>query len=82
MIAYGFPIINGILTFVGLGGIVGAFIQANLLLIALLPIFIVLVVIAPYRVWKKLHDELIMLKEKRLEVTIEPQTGDPKLAQI
>jgi hypothetical protein len=64
-----------------IGGVIGAFI-AKEWWISLIPLSILIIFIAPYKLWKSAHDDLIKLTEKRLKVDIEPQTGDSKKGAI
>lgn len=66
---------------VSIGGVIGAFV-AKEWWISLIPLTILIVFVAPYKLWRGAHDDLVRLTEKRLGVDIEPQMGDPKRGAI
>lgn len=70
MIAYSVMIITSIFALLGI--VLSASFREFIFLIALLPLFIVTVFYAPYRIWKIDNDELKELTTPRLEVEIEP----------
>jgi hypothetical protein len=64
-----------------IGGVIGALLTREWW-ISLVPLGILIVFIAPYRLWRGVHDDLVKLTEKRLKVDIEPQIGDSRRGEI
>jgi hypothetical protein len=73
VVAYSIPIINYILSVLGIKGIFSVITESNYLwLWAVVPIFIMIVIIAPYKIWKSIRDELSRITTKKLDVEISP----------
>lgn len=64
------PIITSICSYtITVGGIVGAFIAKSWWLI-LIPLFIMTIFIAPYKIWRSINDKLTRITKKRLEISL------------
>lgn len=76
------PVIKSALSMLAsIGGVIGAF-WAKEWWISLVPLGILILLVAPYQLWKNAHDDLVRLTQKRLGVDIEPQIGDCKKGAI
>jgi hypothetical protein len=66
----GEPITTSIISYmVTIGGIAGAFITERWWIV-LIPLFIMIVFIAPYKMWKPINDRLTRITKKRLEISL------------
>ena len=67
-------LINWTLVLVGIGGAIGASITGQWAwLITLVPLFLMVVLVAPYAIWKPLNQKLEQLTAKRLQLGLDEQ---------
>ena len=73
IIAYIIPVLSYIFSLVGLTGIVSAIWESNYIwLTAVVPILVMIIFVAPYKIWRKTNDELIQITTKRFELSLPP----------
>jgi hypothetical protein len=71
VLAYTIPFISYVFSLAGLAGIVSSFKESNYIwLTAVIPILVMIIFVAPYKIWRKTNDELTKITTKRFELSL------------